>query len=97
MRRTPRDCHPEPFGKLTCACGTGAGRINSEKGLSERFFAALRMTRPRGSLYFLNASAFIGVGGRRPERKVAMFSAASVAIRVRVAILALPTCGTMRQ
>ncbi len=47
----------EPFDQLTCACGTGAGRtgfdklrINSTKGLSERFFALLRMTIVKGRL-----------------------------------------------
>src|SRR2546425_10848393 len=53
----------------------------------------LRSAVPKNSedtSYFSNTSRFTGVGGRRPARNATIFSAASAAMRVRVAMLALP-------
>jgi len=44
-RSAHQSCHPEPFDGACPELDEGL-RINSVKGLSERFFAALRMTWP---------------------------------------------------
>ena len=58
-QRLLRRVYPEPFVKLTCACGTGAGRTGSVEGLamtySRQFADALLALKDREIVFHLGA------------------------------------------